>query len=98
MKIKITDKQINREPSFGILLSRKFVLVFPLQNFILAVSYFSPYTGSLSNSFLRLFPTFSQISLYFPNNLSPFIKRDTYLVPSKFFLYALIFGRYIHKI
>ena len=59
--IKITDKQINWEPSFGILSFWKFVLIFPL--FIGFC--FSLYTDSLSNSFLKLFLTFSQISLYF---------------------------------
>ena len=47
---------------------------------MLAFRYFSLYAGSLSDLFLRLFLTFSQISLYFFNNSSPFIKNDIYLV------------------
>ena len=63
----------------------------------LVFRFFSLYTGSLSNSFLRLFLTYSQISWYFSNNLSSSIKKDIHFVPSKSFLYALIFGRNIHK-
>ena len=40
---------------------------------------------------------FFQILLYFFNNLSPFIKKDIYLVSSKTLLNALNFGRNIHK-
>ena len=37
--------------------------------------------------------TFSQISLYFLNHLSSVIKKGTYLVSLKSFLYAVIFCR-----
>ena len=51
----------------------------------------------MTNSFLKLFFIFSQISLYISNNSSSFIKKDIDLVTSKSLLYALIFGRKIHK-
>ena len=93
--IKITDKQINWGPFLGVLW--KIALVVPIKDSILASRHFSSYTGSLSNSFLMKFLTFSQISLYFFNYSSSFIKKDIYLVSSMSFLYALIFGRNIHK-
>ena len=40
---------------------------------------------------------FFQISLYFFNSFSSFIKKDTHLVLSKYLLYELIFGRNIHE-
>ena len=46
------------------------------------------YTGSLSNTFLMLLLTFSQISLYLFIDLSPFIKKD---------ICELIFGTNRHK-
>ena len=66
---------MNWEPSLAILLFWKFVLIFPLYDFILASRFFSMHAGSLSNSFLILFLTFSQISLYFSNNSSFVIKK-----------------------
>ena len=41
--------------------------------------------------------TFFQISLYFSDNFSSFIKKDVYLVLLKSHLYALIYGRNMHK-
>ena len=41
--------------------------------------------------------TFFQIALYFSKNFSSFIKKRMDLVLSKFILFALIFGRNIHK-
>ena len=73
------------------------MLIFPLWDFIVAFRNFLLYTGSLSNSFLRLLLNFLQISLYFSNNLSSFIKKNTYLVSSKSLLYALLFGINISK-
>ena len=35
--------------------------------------------------------------MFFYNNSSSFIKKDMYVVSSKSFLYALIFGGNIHK-
>ena len=46
---------------------------------------------------MRLYLTFSQISLYLSNNSSSFIKKDINLVSSKSFLYAVTFRRNIHK-
>ena len=43
-----------------------------------------------------LYLIFSQILLYFSNNSSLFIKKDIHLVPSKSFLYTLIFGWNMH--
>ena len=40
---------------------------------------------------------FCQISLYFSNNSSSFIKKDINSVSSKSFLYAVYFGRKMHK-
>ena len=73
------------------------MLIFPLKDFILAFRYFSMYTGSLSNSFLILFVTFSQISFHSSTNSSFYIKKDIHLVSLKSLLYALISGRNIHK-
>ena len=84
-----------RESSFGISLLWKFVLIFQLQEFILAFRYFSLCTRSLSNTFLRLFLTISQIS-YFSNNLY-LLSKKRHLVSSKSFLCAVIFGRNIYK-
>ena len=50
----------------------------------------------LLNPSSRTLVTLFDISLYFSKNLS-FIKKYIYLVSSKFFLYALIFGSTIHK-
>ena len=50
----------------------------------------------LLNPSSRTLVTLFDISLYFSNNLS-FIKKYIYLVSSKLFLYALIFGSTIHK-
>ena len=55
------------------------------------------YTSPLSNSFLILFVTFSQISFNFSTNSSFYIKKDIHLVSLKSLLYALISGRNIHK-
>ena len=46
---------------------------------------------------MLLLLTIPQISFYFSNNSSSFIKKDIYLVSSKSFLYALSFWRNIHK-
>ena len=40
---------------------------------------------------------FFQMSLYFSNNFSNFIKKDIHLVLSKSLLYALMFGRNMHN-
>ena len=53
--------------------------------------------AALPNSFLILFITFSQISLYFSNKSSSFVKKDIYLVSSKSLIYALNFRTNIHK-
>ena len=80
------------ESCFGILLLCKFVLIFPLQDFILAFTYLLLYTGLLSNSFFRLYLTYSQISLYFSNNSWSSVKNEMYLFSSKSFLYAFFGG------
>ena len=49
------DKQINWEPSFGILLLWTFVFIFPLKTFSLAFRHSSFYIDSLSNSFWDYF-------------------------------------------
>ena len=46
---------------------------------------------------LMMFLIFFQISLYFFNSFSSFIKKDGHLVLSKSLLYELIFGRNTHK-
>ena len=58
---------------------------------------FSLYPSSLSNSFLILLLTLSQILLYFINNLSSFIKKYIHLVLSKLFVYLLNFGSIIYS-
>ena len=93
----MTNKQIKLKPYFDILLLWELVLIFPLLDFILACRYFSCYTNSLLNYFSYYFLHFSQISLYFSNNSSFFIKKYIYLVSSKSFPYALIFGRNMHE-
>ena len=64
---------------------------------MLVYRYFSLYTVLLSNPLLIILKTFFQISLYFSNNFSSFIKKDVYLVLSKSLLYALNFGRNMNK-
>ena len=76
--VSFTDKQIHWELVFDIFLLYKCVLIFPLQDFILVFRYFSLYTDSLSNFGLMLLLIFRQISLYFSNNSSSFIKK-TYI-------------------
>ena len=52
--------------TFSIRITRNlFVLIFPTWDFILAFGYFSLCTGSLSNSFLMLFLTFSKFHYVF---------------------------------
>ena len=48
-------------------------------------------------SFFSVIAGFFQISFYFFNNSSSFIKKDLYLVSSKSLQYSLIFGSNIHK-
>ena len=48
-------------------------------------------------SFFSVVAGFFQISFYFFNNSSSFIKKDLYLVSSKSLQYSLIFGSNIHK-
>ena len=53
--------------------------------------------GSLSNYLMILLLNSFQISSYFSNNSSAFIKMGIYLVSSKSLLYACICGRNMHK-
>ena len=52
--------------------------------------------GLLSNPFLVVLLTFSQILSYIFSNSSSFIKKYIYSVSSKFYLYPLILGSLIH--
>ena len=47
--------------------------------------------------YLIMLLTFFQISLNFSKKISSFIKKDIHLISSKSLLYALIFGRNMHK-
>ena len=55
------------------------------------------YSGLLSNSSLMALLTYSQVLLYFSNNLPSFIKKDIYSVSWMSFLYEVIFVRNIHR-
>ena len=65
--------------------------------FVLLIIFINDFYICTQKNYKILSLIFRQISLYFSNNSSSFLKKDINSVSSKSFLYAVYFGRKTHK-